>query len=98
MVPLAHSALADARYSTAAAISAGSRPGRTGSAADLLTARPRSGYRGHVVSTKPGATVVTEIPYGASPRDQLSNAFRPALLAPYAGWPGSPQKRPERRR
>ena len=47
------------------------------------------------VATKPGATVATAMPYGASAtaRDWPS-AFSPALLAPYAGCSGSPRNAP----
>src|SRR5262252_9758041 len=47
------------------------------------------------VSTNPGATVATAMPCGARAlASDWPKAFRPALLAPYAGWPGSPRKAP----
>lgn len=47
------------------------------------------------VSTKPGATVATAMPYGASATaNDWAMAFIPALLAPYAGLAGSPRNAP----
>nr|BFE75828.1 hypothetical protein GCM10020092_091290 [Actinoplanes digitatis] len=47
------------------------------------------------VSTKPGATQATPIPYGASATaSDCAIEFSAALLAPYAGWPGSPRNAP----
>jgi hypothetical protein len=47
------------------------------------------------VSTYPGATVATAMPSGARARAiDWPNAFRPALLAPYAGCRGSPRYAP----
>jgi hypothetical protein len=47
------------------------------------------------VSTYPGATAATAMPYGASARAiDCPNALSPALLAPYAGCRGSPRNAP----
>ncbi len=91
--PLAHSALSDARYSTAAAISPGSATRPNGLCARISS--PRGGLRCSLVmsvATYPGATDITAIPCGASARaSDWPKAFMPALLAPYAGECGSPR-------
>ena len=47
------------------------------------------------VSTYPGATDATVMPCGASATaSDCPNACSPALLAPYAGWAGSPRNAP----
>ena len=84
MVPLAHLAAGDARYTTAAATSPGRATRPNGLCPRIWSpdgpARCRAAMS---VSTKPGATVATAIPYGARARaSDWPNAFRPALLAP----------------
>ena len=47
------------------------------------------------VATYPGATEATAMPCGASATaSDCPNACSPALLAPYAGWAGSPRNAP----
>src|SRR5215470_8049133 len=84
MVPLAHSACGDARYSTAAAISLARATRPKGLCARISSpAGPLRCRAAMAVSTKPGATVATAIPCGASARaSDWPNAFSPALLAP----------------
>ena len=84
MAPLAHSACGEARYSTAAATSSARATRPYGLCARISS--PRGGLRCSLtmsVSTNPGATVATAMPYGASARaSDWPKAFSPALLAP----------------
>ena len=72
------------------------RRGRAGSRRAVASARsPASASAAMSVSVSPGATAVTAMPRGPSARaSDWPNAISPALLAPYAGWPGSPRNAP----
>ena len=94
--PLAHDASGEARYTTAAATSSGRATRLNGLCA--LTRSPASVASSSTVmsvATYPGATDATVMPCGASATaSDWPNACSPALLAPYAGWAGSPRYAP----
>jgi len=94
--PLAHDASGDARYTTAAATSSGSATRLNGLCALIRSpAAVASSSTVMSVATYPGATDATVMPCGASATaSDWPNACSPALLAPYAGWAGSPRNAP----
>jgi hypothetical protein len=94
--PLAHDASGEARYTTAAATSSGSATRLKGLCALIRSpAAVASSSTVMSVATYPGATDATVTPCGASATaSDWPNACSPALLAPYAGWAGSPRNAP----